>query len=152
MAAIDGWAGAPIWAKFAGFPHAWDWAVREHDRGRPGKLAELVACGFQMTPEARTIVADILAGRRTPDLRGKHREKITPERMRDALDRLGNLREQRQLWMDDAEEIAERQRKEPAQVRRWIDREYGKAVSALAARYGISKRTLENLSKPSSAR
>lgn len=169
---VDGWANAPIWAKFEGFPQAWDWAVREYDRGRPGKLSELIACGFQMTPEARAIVADILAGRRKVNLKRFTREKATPERKKGAVQMLEHYRELKEVWREDAEYIADHtnentesirrqvagrsykpnQDLDPEQVRRWIAREYEKLVSALAADIGISKRRLEDLALPKNTR
>ncbi len=166
------WAGVPGWAQFRGFPQAWDWAVREYDRGRPAKLAELVACGFEMTPEVRVIVADILAGRRKINLKRFTREKCTPEQARVAVREVEHLREKKKAWLADAEYIADHthentesirrqvagrgykpnQDLDPARVRDWINDQYDKAVTALAARYGISKRTLDDLVQPSDAR
>lgn len=142
----------PGWARMAGYLDAWPLAIREHDEGKPDKLAELLASDLEITPEARAVVAEIVAGKRKFDRRGQHRAKITPAREREAVRDLEHLREIRDMYLEDAGKIAEKRQREPAEVRAWVERHYRKGVAALAARYGISARTLENKAKPSPAR
>jgi hypothetical protein len=145
------WAGAPVWARFAGYPQAWEHALREYDLGRPEKLGELVASGFQMTPEARAAVADIVAGKRKPDLRGKHRAKLPDALKAQAIRHLERLREVRRIYREDADIIADKRGKEPSQVLAWIERQYRIGLAHIAAKFGVSPRTVENWGKPGDA-
>ena len=136
----------PAWALLAG-DHAWELAKADWLRGDPRKLAVLLRSDLGIPDDTRQFLAAAIAGEIKPDARGKHR-RIKPEASRaEASRQLSRLRTLRDDMLADADRIeatAEHRGCETQDVRQWIRESYNQALQELAARAGVSPKTLKN--------
>lgn len=138
----------PRWARLAG-ADAWPNAIRHYDTGRTELLAELVASELEITPDARAVLADIVAGKRKPDRRGRHLAKLTAFQKREAVAELDFARERLAIYMTRVEWAANQRNVEPEAIVAEINKGYEAGVAMIAASYGITAEYLKNLAKPS---
>lgn len=137
----------PGWARLAG-AEAWAHAISNYDKGRTDLLAELVATDFEITPGARAALAEIVAGKRKPDRRGRHLAKLTAFQKREAVAELDFARERLAIYMTRVEWAANQRKVEPKAIVTEINEGYEAGVAMIAASYGITAEYLKNLAKP----
>jgi len=133
-----------------GIDDVWRDAAKHFEEGERASLAQLLRSGMPLPKYARELVSDVVAGRfKFREQRGRHRRQLPEEDQRLVILELNILRTQRNILLIDLDRHAEQSRVEPSELRRKIDLEYQSKVAALAKSYGISKRRLEDLAKPS---
>lgn len=122
---------------------AWRLALEAFDAGDRMPLAELLRADDPIPGEARAALAAIVAGTRKPDARGKHRRKVRDEA--EAAKVAAMLRLSRTLHLDPAsvDAAADREGREPIEVRRLREREIGSLAATLAHALGVSPKTLK---------
>lgn len=156
-AGASGGAILPAW--FLGTPQrmreTWEWtcALVAFDYGDRGPLAALVT-KEPIPPEFTQAVADIMAGTRKPNMRAAAKAKIpATERMRIAssiafvigLTEVLRTVPQRKGFTSGAQEIADREGREPIEVVRELQSEAREAVAIAAEELGVSAEAIENL-------
>ncbi len=120
----------------------WHWviAVDAFDYGDPEPLAALLAEFDEYPANVRTLLSDIVRGKRKPNpkahptVKGKDRMQaaLSGEALRDHIDTSSVF-------------FGDRDGEEPTDVRRGNDASYRQDKTSTAERYGISKHTLGNL-------
>ena len=134
----------------SGIDDVWRDAAKHFEKGERASLAQLLRSGMPLPKKTRELVSDVIAGRfKLREQRGRHRRKLSEDDQQLAIHELDILRINRNILHVDLERNAAARRVEPSELKREIDFAYQSDVSDLAKRFGISKRRLEDLAKPS---
>lgn len=135
----------------------WEWvnAVSAFDYGDPEPLANLVRSTPAIPDEFRPAVADVIQGKRTPNLKAASKLKVPArERMRlagtlsivtglaDVLRRVPQVGDEGETG---AIGIADRKGVEPIKVARELEATARDAIRDAASDWGVSVETIENL-------
>jgi hypothetical protein len=140
----------------------WSHSIGEFRAGRRQKLSLLFRAYFVDPSVAVHVfgeipkwgveeIANIILGTSKPDARGKKNLKLKEENKEPAIRELTNLRNSRDCFLakDNIDRAADKRGIEPAELIADTNQRFDSGVEKIAAKYGISVRTLKNLCKPS---
>lgn len=117
--------------------------------GHPESLAKLLETNSPVPAETRYMLASFLRGdMKLPDMRGRKNSTLTPadkQWIEGALHSLWSCTEPVLLHL---ETIADDQKKEPAEIRRYIEKVRKDGIKKIASKYNISAHTIRQMHPP----
>ena len=129
-----------------------DWSTANMDfiiNGHAEPLAKLLETGREITPETRYILASLLRGEvKLPDMRGKKNTSLTPADKRWIEETITSLWHRTETVLMHLPTIADDQRKEPIDIRRYIESVRKDAIDKIAKKFNIKANTVRQLYKP----
>ena len=129
-----------------------DWSIANMDfilYGHTESLAKLLESNRPVPPETRYLIASYLRGSvQLPDMRGKKNSTLTPSDKRWIEEAITSLWHRTETVLMHLPAIADDQRKEPIEIKRYIESVRKEAVEKIAKKFGIKVNTVRQLHKP----
>lgn len=129
-----------------------DWSTATMDfilDGHTESLAKLLESNRPVPPETRYLLASYLRGSvQFPDMRGKKNSTLTPSDKRWIEEAITSLWHRTETVLMHLPAIADDQRKEPIEIKRYIESVRKEAVEKIAKKFGIKVNTVRQLHKP----
>lgn len=116
------------------------------ERGEPGQLVELLRSDKPVPVSARQFIARIFAGELVPpDQRGRGNAKIHWKARKQIEEGLGHVYQNSEIVLCFINELADRLRVEPIDIRQRMEKARRDAIAKLANRYDVSQSSVRKM-------